>query len=223
MRRFTLLIAGLILLAGCLNVGSFAQDTIKGNGDIVTENRDVGHFSELRITGSNSTVVYGDEDGPIRITGDSNILENIDSTVQGSRLVITARENAFLNPTKRVEIEIPSTSLNATSVSGSNRLELKNIHHQTFTIRGSGSTEIFAGGYTDILEIRMSGSSRIIAPDLVSESASIRTSGSSKAEINASGKLESRSSGSSEIIVHGNPSEISNQSSGSSRLRTVEN
>lgn len=203
--------------------GSIAQQSIRGNGDIVTETREVGQYSELRITGSRSTIVYADEDGPIRITGDSNILDNIVSYVDGDRLVIISEENTSLNPTRRVEIEIPSTTLNAVRVSGSNRIELRNIDRESFSIRGSGSTAIEANGYADLLEIRMSGSSRFNAPNLVSESAAIRTSGSSKAEVNVSGKLESRSSGSSEIIVHGNPSEISNKSSGSSRIRTVGN
>lgn len=224
MVRFTLLLAGFLFsLSGCVHSGSFAQQTIRGNGDIVTETRDVGHFTELRITGSRSTIVYGDEDGPIRITGDSNILDNIVSYVDGDRLVITSEENTSLNPTRRLEIEIPSTSLNAVRVSGSNRIELRNIDRESFSIRGSGSTAIEANGYADQLDIRMSGGSRISASNLVSESAAIRTSGSSKAEVNVSGKLESRSSGSSEIIVHGNPSEISNNSSGSSRIRTVGN
>lgn len=224
MVRFTLLLAGFLFsLSGCIHSGSFAQQTIRGDGDIVTETRDVGQFSELRITGSRSTIVYGDEDGPIRITGESNILDNIVSYVDGDRLVITSKENTSLNPTKRVEIEIPSTGLNAVRVSGSNRVELRNIDRESFTIRGSGSTVIEADGVADKLKIRMSGSSRIEAPNLISETATIRTSGSSKAEVNVSGKLESRSSGSSEIIVHGNPSEISNRSSGSSRIRTVGN
>lgn len=224
MIRFPLLIAGfLISISGCIYTGSIAQQSIRGNGDIVTETRVVGQFSLLRITGSRSTIVYGDEDGPIQITGDSNILENIVSYVDGDRLVITSRENTSLNPTGRVEIEIPSTRLNTVRVSGSNRVELRNIDRKSFAIRGSGSTVIEANGYADVLEIRMSGSSRIEAPNLVSETAAIRTSGSSKAVVNVSGKLESRSSGSSEIIVHGNPSEISNQSSGSSRIRTAGN
>lgn len=200
-----------------------AQNQITGNGDIITETRDVGHFTELRITGSRSAVVYGDEDGPIRLTGDSNILENTLSYVEGNRLVITSKENTSMNPSQRVEIEIPSTHLNFVRVSGSNRVILRGINQERFGIRGSGSTRVEADGYADILEIRMSGSSRIEAPDLISESASIRTSGSSKAVVNVAGKLESRSSGSSEILVHGNPSEISNQSSGSSRIRTIGN
>ena len=222
-QRLTILTVFLIGFIGCAGHNYMFSERISGNGDIVTETRDVGYFTELRVTGARSTVVYGDVDGPIRLTGDSNILENTVSYIDGDRLVITSKRSVSMNPTQRVEIEIPSTRLNAVRVSGSNRIVLNNIEQNTFAIRGSGSTRVEANGYADILDIRMSGSSQIDAPDLISESAAIRTSGSSKAVVNVSGKLESRSSGSSEIVVHGNPTEIVNQSSGSSRLRSVSN
>lgn len=210
-----------LIFTGCVNHVFTSQESITGNGNIVTETRDVGHFTELRITGARNTVVYGDKDGPIRITGDSNILENLTSSVENGRLVITSATNRSLRPSQRVEIEIPSSYLNGIRVSGSNRLILKNIEQESLWVRGSGSTRIEADGYAGHVEIRMSGSSKIDASKLESESAVIRTSGSSNAEVYVSETLESRSSGSSRIFVHGHPIEISNQSSGSSRLRVV--
>jgi hypothetical protein len=201
--------------------GYITNERISGNGDVVTETRDVGYFTELRITGARSTVVYGDSDGPIRLTGDSNIIENTVSYIDGDRLIITSKDGMSLNPSQRVEIEVPSTSLNFVRVSGSNRIELRDIDQEQFGIRGSGSTRVEADGSVDVLEIRMSGSSRITAPDLISKTAEVRTSGSSIAEIYVTERLESRSSGSSEIVLYGNPGRIVNQSSGSSRLRSV--
>jgi hypothetical protein len=200
-----------------------SSERVSGNGDIVTEIRDMGEFTELRITGARSTIVYGDEDGPIRLTGDSNILEQTVSYVDGNTLIITSKNGMSLNPSQRVEIEVPSTRLNFVRVSGSNRIELREIDQDRFGIRGSGSTRVEADGRADVLEIRMSGSSRIIAPDLMSKQAEVRTSGSSKAEIYVTERIESRSSGSSEIVLYGSPERIVNRSSGSSRLRSVGN
>lgn len=210
-----------LIATGCVNVGSLSQKTIRGNGDIVTETRETGHFTKLRITGSRSTVVYGDRNGPIRITGDSNVLENTVSYVENGTLIITSGPNRSLNPTQRVEIEVPASSLEYVRVSGSNRIKLTNIDSEFFEIRGSGSTRIEMDGYADDLQIRMSGSSRIDASRLIAESVTIRTSGSSKAEIYAGKKLESRSSGSSRILFHGHPKEITNHSSGSSSLKSA--
>ncbi|HMB98501.1 MAG TPA: head GIN domain-containing protein [Balneolaceae bacterium] len=211
----------LFALAGCVSFGPVSQKSIKGNGDIISQTREVGDFTELRVTGARSTIVYGDRNGPIRITGDSNILEHTSSYVENGTLVITTASNASLSPTQRVEIEVPSTSLDYIRVSGSNRINIKNIDRSSFTIRGSGSTTIEADGYADDLQVRMSGSSRIDASGLIAETVAIRTSGSSKAEIYASERLKSRSSGSSRIMVHGHPKKITNQSSGSSFLRSV--
>jgi len=222
MRRIALTLYLLLLICtGCVYTGSVSQKTIKGNGEIITETREVGPFTELRITGARSTIVYGDRDGPILITGDSNILEHTASYVENGTLVITSASNSSVRPTQRVEIEVPVSSLDYIRVSGSNRITLKNIDRDSFAIRGSGSTRIEADGYADDLQIRMSGSSRIDAPALIAENVTIRTSGSSRAEINVTGKLESRSSGSSRILFHGHPEEITNQSSGSSILRSV--
>lgn len=211
----------LFALAGCVSFESVSQKTIKGNGEIISQTREVGDFTELRVTGTRSTIVYGDRNGPIRITGDSNILEHTSSYVENGTLVVTTASNVSLNPTQRIEIEVPSTSLDYVRISGSNRIIIKDIDRSTFTIRGSGSTRIEAQGYVDDLQVRMSGSSRIDASGLIAETVTIRTSGSSRAEIYASKGLESRSSGSSRVMVHGHPKEITSQSSGSSLLRSV--
>lgn len=222
-RRTILFFALSFTIIACSQFSYISSERVSGNGDIVTEIRDVGEFTELRITGARSTIVYGDQDGPIRLTGDSNILEQTVSYVDGNTLIITSKNGMSLNPSQRLEIEVPSTRLNFVRVSGSNRIELRDIDQERFGIRGSGSTRVEADGRADVLEIRMSGSSRIIAPYLISETAEVRTSGSSIAEIYVSERLESRSSGSSEIVLYGNPVRIVNESSGSSRLISVGN
>ena len=95
--RYTLLLAAILLgFTGCWNHAYMSQNKITGNGDIITETREVGHFTELRVTGARHTIVYGNEDGPIRLTGDSNILDQTLSYVDGDRLVITSRDNTFM-------------------------------------------------------------------------------------------------------------------------------
>ena len=215
-RLFIILPGLLILLWGCELA---FQETIRGNGDIVTEERDVGHFTSLQITGARSTVVYGDREGPIRITADENLLEYNESYVEDGRLVITTTGNVNLRPTQRIEIEIPGKHIQNVRVSGSNRIELLHIDQEWFRIRGSGSTRVTAAGYVGELEVRMSGSSRLDAGDLISEQVTVRTSGSSRAGIYAEEAIEARTSGSSRVSYYGNPEIVEINSSGSSRVR----
>lgn len=207
-----------ILTMGCVYP---IQETIRGNGNIVTEERDVGRFTSLRITGSRSTIVYGDREGPIRITTDDNLLEYNDSYVEDGRLVITTSSNVNLRPTERIEIEIPGKYIQEVRVSGSNRVELFDIDQDRFRIRGSGSTRVTANGYVGELEVRMSGSSRLDAGDLVADIATIRTSGSSRAVITVEDILEARTSGSSRVSYYGKPEDLQINSSGSSRVRSA--
>lgn len=213
---FLLIIA--MLTMGCMYP---SQQTIRGNGNIVTEERDVGHFTELRITGSRSTVVYGDMEGTIRITADGNLLEYNESYVENDRLVITTANNVNLRPTQRIEIEIPGKLIQNVRVSGSNRIELYDIDQDWFRIRGSGSTRVTATGYVGDLEVRMSGSSRLDAGDLVADIATIRTSGSSRAVVTVEDILEARTSGSSRVSYYGNPADMQINSTGSSRVRSA--
>ncbi len=213
---FLLIIA--MLTMGCVYP---SQQTIRGNGNIVTEERDVGHFTELRITGSRSTVVYGDREGPIRITADGNLLEYNESYVENDRLVITTANNVNLRATQRIEIEIPGKHIQSVRVSGSNRIELYDIDQDWFRIRGSGSTRVTATGYVGDLEVRMSGSSRLDAGDLVADIATIRTSGSSRAVVTVEDILEARTSGSSRVSYYGNPADMQINSTGSSRVRSA--
>lgn len=215
-RLFTILPVLLILLLGCVFP---YQETIRGNGVIVTEERDVGHFTSLRITGAHSTIVYGDREGPIRITTDENLLEYNESYVENGRLVITTTKNVNLRPTQRIEIEIPGKHIENVRVSGSNRIELYDIDQDWFRIRGSGSTRVAAAGYVGELEVRMSGSSRLDAGDLIADIATVRTSGSSRAAVHVEERIEARTSGSSRVSYSGNPEVMEVRSSGSSRVR----
>lgn len=215
----------LVLLTGCISVYpfyDFHHKTVRGNGDIVTIEREVGYFDAIRITGSRSSVVYGDHEGPVRITADENLLDYIVTEVQDNRLLVTTENNVNLRATKRVHLEIPARFVNDIRVSGSNRMTLEEIDQHQFNIRGSGSTRIEAHGFVDELNIRMSGSSRIDAGNLISEIVSLRTSGSSRAKIHALDVIEARTSGSSRIQYYGKPTHIQSQSTGSSSISSIE-
>jgi len=207
--------------SGCFSIYVSPYETIRGNGDVITEERSVAYFTSVRITGARTTVLYGDSDGPILITGESNILDHTLSYVEDGTLVITSENRVNMRPREEVFIEIPGRDVSEVRVSGSNNITLQNIDQPVFKIRGSGSTEVTASGFTDELEVSMSGSSVIDAGALAAEFVTIRTSGSSEALISVNEAIVSRSSGSSSIRYYGQPATIENHSSGSSSLKSA--
>lgn len=220
-RRISFLFILAFSFSGCISVYVSPYETIRGNGDVITEERSVPHFTNVRITGARTTVLHGDSDGPILITGESNVLNHTLSYVEDGTLVITSENRKNIQPNEEVFIEIPGENVSEVRVSGSNTITLQNIDKPLFRIRGSGSTEVVASGFADELEIRMSGSSAIDAGALSAEFVTIRTSGSSEALISVDDSLVSRSSGSSTIRYFGQPVSIENESSGSSTLKSA--
>src|SRR6056297_396430 len=220
-RHLAFLIIFSIVLSGCFSIHVSPYQTIRGNGDVITEERVVPHFTSVRITGARTTVLYGDSEGPVLITGESNILDHTLSYVEDGTLVITSESRTNMQPREEVYIEIPGRDVSEVRVSGSNNLTLQSIDQPFFQIRGSGSTNVTASGFADELEIRMSGSSVIDAGALSAEFVTIRTSGSSEALISVNEAIVSRSSGSSSIRYYGQPTTIENHSSGSSTLKSA--
>lgn len=215
-RLYMLLFVIAFICVGCI---SPFQETIRGNGNIITEERDVGYFTELRITGARSTIVYGDREGPISIITDENLLEYNDTYIENGTLVITTKEDVNLKPTQDIKIEIPGKYIQYVRVSGSNQIKLLDINQDLFTIRGSGSTQLTATGAVDELEVHMSGNSRLKAEGLIAKSITVKTSGSSHAYVYSEESIEARTSGSSIINYYGSPEIINAESSGSSKIR----
>lgn len=209
-------------IAGCYAPYFITHETVWGDGEIITEERDLPYFSSVRISGARTTILYGDSDGPVKLTGDSNILNQTRAYVQNEELIITSENNKNLKPTQRVLIEIPGSYVHEVRVSGSNHITLLNVDQESLRIRGSGSTIVKAEGFADFLDIQMSGSSDIDAAGLMAAEVTIQTSGSSHAVIHALDAITSKSSGSSSIRYIGQPANIINHSSGSSSLQSIQ-
>jgi hypothetical protein len=218
---FIVALAFTFTASGCFSLYISPYETVRGNGDVITEERSVPEFTSVRITGARTSVLYGDQEGPVLITGESNILDHTLSYVEDGTLVITSKNRVNMRPREEVFIEIPGRYVSEVRVSGSNNITLQNIDKPYFHIRGSGSTEVTASGFADELDIRMSGSSRIDAGALTAEIVNIRTSGSSDALLSVNEAIVSRSSGSSSIRYYGQPAKIENHSSGSSSLESA--
>lgn len=198
--------------------GDSVLDGIKPSSKNITVEKDLGHFDSVRIKGEHLTVLEGDVEGPVLITGDSGLMENLKVYVDGATLTITMERGFRFRPGKRFEIMIPGKNVKDVRVSGANVIELNNIDREHMSIRGSGSTRIEANGTVGNVDIRMSGSSRFNGRELFAENADIRNSGSSRSSVNVSGNANGRASGASRIDVHGNPSDLVSRTSGSARI-----
>lgn len=208
---------------------------IKGNGNVVTIERNTEDYDGIRIGGFYEVNLVEGNEGQITLEGEDNILEYVETEVRGGTLTIKSKDNMNLRATKNVSITVPVESINHLRLSGSGKvvgkktLDMDNLRirgsgsrnleltmdSENLSITSSGSSRINLMGNSDNLDVTTSGSSIINAYELEVEEAKIVLSGSSKVRVTVNKDIDARVSGSGNIQYKGNPEKINTKTSGS--------
>ncbi len=224
-----------LVLAGC-SIGP-GWNTVAGNGQIVSQAREVSRFNEVSVSGAGElTVVQGNEES-LLIETDENLLPLIKSEVSNGHLWIGPKD-VNLRPSRTIRYEVTLKDLNALGLSGSIRAQLGRIKTENLalhvsgsgTIRldhlearkisanisGSGSTAV--AGQVERQNIHISGSGSYRASDLTCSQGDAQISGSGSATLRVKDTLNAHLSGSGGIDYYGNP-QVTRSVSGSGRIR----
>ncbi len=101
-----------------LTVTATAEEfkTIKGNGDIVTQDIPISEYTQLKIGGNIEKSVFNysqkeDQTSPVRLTTDSNLLPYLEIKVQKGCLVIHTKRKEFIIRTTAPKLLSGTTSL----------------------------------------------------------------------------------------------------------------
>jgi hypothetical protein len=207
------------LLADGLFQRLFRDKGIRGSGDIITEEREVREFNEIKSSGSFDIFIEVGPARSVKITFDDNLIDIIETDVRGKTLRIGNEESYSSDRVCKVEITIPE--LEAVSLSGSGNVEVKNLKGDAFECSISGSGNIEVAGEVREVELKISGSGEIEAEDLVADDAYVKISGSGDVRLQARESLEGRVSGSGSIYYSGNPQSLSTNVSGSGRIKKI--
>jgi hypothetical protein len=218
------------------NNGEFGP-MISGSGVVISENKDVRDFNEVRISGPFvAEIVYGDT-YRTTITADDNIMQNVKVEKNGSELRIGLNGVSVIgNSTLKARIEMPDLKGVALSgatkaevggfesirdfeaqISGASRLD-GNLNSNVMNLNLSGASTVGIKGTTNILETRLSGASRMDMESFTAKDASIKASGASNGSVTVNEHLDAEVSGGSFITYVGNPTLGSTKVSGGARL-----
>src|SRR5665647_3381368 len=83
----------LIAILSLLSLSSFAQpwETVKGNGQVKKENREVSAFTSLAVGGAMDVqIAYGNSNS-ISVEADENLLPYIETSVENGKLTINSK------------------------------------------------------------------------------------------------------------------------------------
>jgi hypothetical protein len=201
------------------------QEHVKGDGNIVTQSRQVGNFVGIDAGGATNVEITQDSAYSIKIEVDNNLQEYIEVSVENGILYVRQRDNTSINPSRDIKVYVSAPLFNKLFASGASSIITKSRISSDDKIKLdasgaskievdmkvpqvdadlSGASFVSVKGETKIIYIGCSGSSEVKAFDLLAESADVDLSGASHAEVYASVKLDAKASGASDIRYKGN-------------------
>ncbi len=209
-----------ILIIGLLFTGTalFAQREIKGNGNVVKEERNIQSFTEVSISSAFEVYLTQGNREELIVEIDENLLEGVKTEVVGGRLKIYTSNS--IRKAEEMNIYLTFKDLEQIKVSGAVEINGQNSFDlDEFELECSGASEIDLDLSANKLELDLSGASEIYLKGKVKEFM-IDCSGAS--ELDASGLeadyLKLDASGASEIKVFVNE-ELDIEASGASTVR----
>jgi hypothetical protein len=191
----------------------------RGDGKKVTQPRQVGEFTKVRLEGSLDATVTVGPARAVSVTIDQNLQPLVETRVDGDTLVVTAREISY-EGAGRVEIAVPALRAFAIRGSGDARIEggqgdlaLSISGSGDLTWRGeagrlsaaiSGSGDMRLSGTAAGVEISVAGSGDVKAADLQAGSADVSVAGSGDVEVRLTGgALRASVAGSGDVVWYG--------------------
>ena len=205
-----LLVGCVVVVAGCHLPG------VRGNGQIKTEERQVGAFANLDAGGA-FEIEWESGSPALRITTDENLLPYIENNISDDTLRLRTRDHIW--PTHGIKIVISSPTRPGGRIRGAIKLTVKQLSGPTFALESKGASEVTLAGNVDRLLVDMTGASQLAADGLQAKTAEISTTGAGDAEVAVTDTLNVVITGAGKVTYSGNPATIKKQITGAGSIR----
>ncbi|MCP5064496.1 MAG: DUF2807 domain-containing protein [Ignavibacteriae bacterium] len=189
---------------------------VKGDGNLITENREVEDFSNIDVSGNFEVEINVGSQPSVEIIAEENLLRLIKTKVKRQTLFISSREN--LRPTEDMIIKITMLELMSIDCSGVNDIIANDIDSEELEIDLSGAGSIFINGKAEKFLLEISGAADIEAKDFIVDDVIIEVSGAANAEVYAAKSVNAEVSGAGFIELYGDAKKVKTDISGAGSL-----
>ena len=232
----------LLLSIALLAVALQSCRKVSGSGPVVTENRSISGFKEIKSDISGEVYVTSGPVYKVSIEAQQNIIDVIETVLNDDRLTIRVKNNTSVRAEDKIIVRITSPDIRGLIVSGSGNISANEpITASDLYMNVSGSGDIYLNGLAAFtLDANISGSGRIdIASgslnsesleisgsgdmdflNLLSKDADVKISGSGSAKVKATDHLKVRITGSGDVYYSGNPA-VDVQITGSGSMKHI--
>lgn len=201
-------------------------DQTNGNGNVVTETRNVGEFDQVRGTSGVDVFLTEGSQNQVVVEADENLQPIIETEVRDGKLIITTSENIGRSKAKKVHVTytnltaiesssgadvegrsvIKSQSLTLAASSGS---DLKvEIFSQDVDAQTSSGADITVSGKAAHLKARASSGSDLNAKNLIVATCEANASSGADITVHVKERLDTEASSGGDINYYGNPAAV---------------
>lgn len=236
------LLSGLLFFAlffqGCIYTG----DVIKGDGNIVREERSAKSLSRLQFDGNFDVIITSDKQPKLEIETDLNVQKYVLVKEDEGTLKVKIKKDVSLETTSPIKVFIStpllkylaidgSTEVNGNGVfSGADEVKIKiagsgkvklDVNTPITQVEVAGSGDVMMGGQTREHIIKIAGSGDIKSENLLAEKVKVKLAGSGNVRVHAADELDISIAGSGDVFYLGNPS-IKQSIAGGGRIKRID-
>ncbi|MFH2022505.1 MAG: head GIN domain-containing protein [Patescibacteria group bacterium] len=223
------MIVGLLLafFVGYVYLQSY-NSTFRLSGVVVKEDRTVIGFNKIQLSdGGILNIIQGDTES-LTVTADEKMMQHVSTEVVNKELILKVDHPMVLGlfslPQSEVVYDLSLKNIEAVTINGSGELNSNQLATDELRLEIKGSGDVRAGvkaekittfingsgtllltGNARQQDINIYGSGMYFGKDLVGSETSVDITGSGRAEISVSDKLNAQINGSGHIFYLGNP------------------
>jgi hypothetical protein len=200
-------------------------DTVKGNGVVKTQARNVSGFTSVGLGLPARVEVRQGDTESVTVEADENLLPLIETTVKRGTLEIRAAQRNMKLESKTIKVVVQARRIDgleiggtgtivadqlrtrklALDIGGAGHIDVKKVEAEKIDISIGGSGDVKLAGTAKRLEITIGGSGDITAPTLMAEEVEVDIAGSGAAQVAASKKLDVTIAGAGSVVYTGDP------------------
>ncbi len=203
---------------------SFAQNNIKGNGNVIKQERTISSFNEIIVKGVYSIYLAQGDTESVTVETDENLQEVITVKNQGNALVLGWKKGMNIKKKTKMNVYVTLKDIKKLEVKGVGNVKTAStlsLQELDLVVSGVGNTMLeldcntlagninMVGNLTlkgKVNEVRLenNGTGALRAFDLVAQKLEINNSGIGKVEVHAEQEISIVSSGIGSVYYKGN-------------------
>ncbi|MBN1484685.1 MAG: DUF2807 domain-containing protein [Chloroflexia bacterium] len=149
--------SGIVLCALLLAAWNCGLDSVRGSGQVVERDREVGSFRGVELATIGTLYIEVGEREGLRIEAEDNILPYIETKVRDDVLIISADTTANIRPRKSIQYYLTVEELDTIILSSVGNVEAPDLESKHFMIRLSSTGNLTMGDLeADTLVVNLS-------------------------------------------------------------------